>query len=157
VYDQYGLGGGAILNYGHLTVRRSVFCHNVAQSPVRNRVRVMWPSVSEWHDARHTHSPHATAPFSSIHPSTQPWANELVLRNGGGAIHNFGVFKGEDLLFLQNQAIYSGGAILNRNGPLALSRLRFEGNRAQVGVGAVLWDALVGTHARPVPSIHLHA
>jgi predicted outer membrane repeat protein len=55
-----------------------------------------------------------------------------MLRSGGGAITNHGVFKGEDLLFIQNEAAFSGGAVLNRNGTLTLTRVRFEGNHAQV-------------------------
>lgn len=44
----------------------------------------------------------------------QGWANELILRNGGGAIHNFGVFKGEDLSFIHNTAQVSGHRRMHR-------------------------------------------
>lgn len=80
------------------------------------------------------------------------------IRAGGGAIHNAGTLKGEDLVFLQNSADCSGGAILQRNGSLVLTGVRFEGNYATVRVQFALFIDLLRTPESDLqPRFHTHA
>ena len=136
--------GGAVSNFGELTVEDSLFTGNVSQKDggavynhgesvlnikntrfINNRASVYGGAICNQLNARLT--------------VTDSVFEDNIADNDGGAILNFGIQNIEDTIFKSNSSKLRGGAIfINSNTQSEISRTRFIENSAEKHAGALM-------------------
>ena len=127
--------GGAILNYGTLTIQHSTIEGNVAQAGGgifnQNGTLVVLNSVI---DGNHTDGSYGGGVYSqggTVFVVNSTLSRNWAYNNGGGIFSSGGALTVTNSVLVGNATFYAGGGIYNANADLAVTNSTIAGNSAR--------------------------